>query len=275
MKVVRDTYSEVGHAAWRHWFDRCAIDLCEPDEQSLMKRYVSSSIRRQLTKYGEMNVEIRNFDDESLAHEFDAFMQVGGTMKNAKPMKKMLAAKFNTGDDNQFKQMICGGIFSKEKGLVKDIARKALCVVGGVGLHTPKVGKKGRAVIVEGSYRPVTDKDGNELEPPLPPVKEKHPEDWPWLARGVLMAIGGKTPMEASLLAYAIVNEVSPSNKILQKHLGVGQVQTYKKFNQAMQSILSFMKKRGLTSADTEIIRAIQRESACRLGAVVVRELAK
>lgn len=268
----RDFYATVGTAAWRNWYERCSVSACEAEQRDMLAKMIVACVRSALRReaYRDCDIRVSDIQEEDIVQDFDVYMQAGGNLKKHKAYKQYLGARYDTGDDNRLKEMVCKTIFGHERGMVRDIAR--MVIVNHYGWQRVKI--EGARTWVK-PQRLEIDSDGKPLEPQGPSIGPDDVEDWEGHVRGVLCAIGGKTDLEAPLLAYVICEEISPSNKALQKNLGVAQVMTYRKVNTATKAVLGYMKRNGLTSADVGLVSALRAESVRRLGKKILEELEK
>lgn len=258
-----------GHAAWRNWFELCAVKKCKSDEQRALVRQIGSALTQALQRYG---LTPKDFAGEDLSDLFDIHFILQGAKTSPKPLKSYYLARVNPKDDEALKKLVCGTFFSQKRGLVRDLARKVIPLVKGWMPH--KVDGK---IVWEAPLELKFDDDGCEIPLPeqvsLPAVIREDARVWRRHVAAVFKAIGGTNATDAPLLVYAIANGIRPYNEVVWRILGVKSVMANRRFHQALEAMASYMKKSKLSFEDKDFVSALIASAEKTLGATLIAEL--
>ena len=274
--IERDNYAL--DDAWTHWFERCAVKLCTADEQRRLRRQIESAFWREVSRHD--GVSAGDYDREDVCDLFDQYFFLHGDVDNPKALKAYYRDRIDPSVSDGMKKLVCGTFFSHRCGRIKDIVRKSISLVKGWRprwTNTPE----GKKLIWERPLEPLSEEDSRTLEPVCYPTAYGHLDRnsrvWRHKARRLLEFLyenGENNAGEVSILVYAIVNGVSPSNATFQRTLGVRQVQCYKKVNRMKERMRSYMQNNDILSSDTLIVFALRQEVVHRIDTSVLDVLA-
>jgi len=256
-------------AAWEHWFDKCAVKLCSLDEQSRLRRQIESAFKRELLRH--KGVFAADYENEDICALFDQYFYLHGNIDRPKALKVYYWDRIDLNVPDGLKKLICGTFFSHNCGKIRDIVRETIPLVKGWHQrwkNTPE----GKKLIWEHSLELIA---GDESCPKEPVVYHDaglrldcRRKTWRRMAITLfdfLSPESEKGRYEVAILAYAIVNGVSPSNARLQKLLGVKQVQCYKKVNMMREQMRRHFVENGVVPTDSALIFALRDEVIRRM----------
>ena len=261
--------------AWEHWFDKCAVKLCTQDEQRRLRRQIESAFKRELRRYND--VSVGDYDDDDIISQFDGHFYLHGRKNNPKPLKEYFMDRINPYQSDGLKMMICGTFFSPNCGLIKDIVRESIALVMGRKIRIVTLPDGRKKMIIEGALPQRNDNGEEEYyeaknemlgsETHAPDNLDKDKRVWMLQARKLFnfLLASEKDSSEVTILVYAIVNGVSPSNARLQKLLGVKQVQCYKKVNMMREQMRRHFVENGVVPTDSALIFALRDEVIRRM----------
>ena len=139
MSMGKDAYEMAGgDAAWRAWLDICSVagvqEQC-PDLAEGLRSQISSAMATALVRSGYSSKEFES--DDPVAY-FDSYFLLGSERSEAKGRKplKMLYKFRMENEDISLKEIICGVLFSPQKGKIRDIVRDWIASVKGWCPHS-------------------------------------------------------------------------------------------------------------------------------------------
>ena len=139
MSMGKDAYEMAGgDAAWRAWLDICSVagvqEQC-PDLAEGLRSQISSAMAMALVRSGYSSKEFES--DDPVAY-FDSYFLLGSERSEAKGRKplKMLYKFRMENEDISLKEIICGVLFSPQKGKIRDIVRDWIASVKGWCPHS-------------------------------------------------------------------------------------------------------------------------------------------
>lgn len=152
-KSNNDVYERSGgDSAWQAWLDLCSVGRVKESNVSHadgLSAYISAAMKSQLARTGYASEE---FDGDDPVSFFDSFFLLGSVRsetKNKKPLKRLLASKMAGGVP--LKELVCGVLFSPQRGRIRDIVRDWIATVKGWKWHSILQEDGTRKVVREGA----------------------------------------------------------------------------------------------------------------------------
>ena len=106
-----------GDAAWREWFEMCAVARCGEESAERLRAQVASSMYAQLSRYGLTRADACG-DDPVAA--FDSYFRLKGSRESKKPLKLYFSHRIEV-EGLRMADFVCGTLFGALSGRIHDV----------------------------------------------------------------------------------------------------------------------------------------------------------
>lgn len=152
MVPSKDAYEmSGGDVAWGAWFDICSVAGVrdrDPDLAESLSQHISSEMATTLARSGYASNEFES--DDPVSH-FDSYFLLGSERNEAKgrkPLKQLYKYRMEN-EGIPRKELVCGVLFSPQKGKIRDIVRDWIATIKGWRPHSIKQSDGSRKVVWE------------------------------------------------------------------------------------------------------------------------------
>ena len=106
-----------GDAAWREWFDACAVSRCSAANAARLGAQIGAAMYSQLARFGVARSDAGEDDPVSV---FDAYFMLKGSRDPGKPLKAYFAHRIKV-EGLCLLDFVCGTLFGARSGRIHDI----------------------------------------------------------------------------------------------------------------------------------------------------------
>ena len=223
-----------GDAAWTEWFDICSVAGCSPASAAALRAEIASALFTRLARAGFTREDVGAEDPVAF---FDAYFKLKGSREKPKPLKAYFAYRIAV-EGIRLRDFVCGTLFGAASGRVRDI------VTDWIAVHK---GWKTRTVTgPDGSRRFVWEStgEGDEGRPDLPdgsdPAAFLDEEPIRAAVADILARVAAKTGVEkanVALLSFVTAQDISLTEPIVLRALGVGKSRAYLLKDKVMKAL--------------------------------------
>ena len=121
----QDRYA--GDAAWREWFDRCAVSRCDAENATRLGAQIGTAMYAQLARCGLARDAAGSDDPVSV---FDAYFMLKGARDPGKPLKAYFAHRIKV-EGLRLVDFVCGTLFGARSGRIHDIVTDWIASIKG------------------------------------------------------------------------------------------------------------------------------------------------
>lgn len=254
MSIGKDAYEMAGgDAAWRAWLDICSVagvqEQC-PNLAEGLRSQISCAMATALVRSGYSSKEFES--DDPVAY-FDSYFLLGSERKEAKggkPLKKLYKFRIEN-EDITLKEVICGILFSPQRGKIRDIVRDWIATIKGWRPHSIKQSDGTRKVVWESASEKneiVTTRAaeyilGLKLDADTLRVQ----------IADVFSEMENELKLEKTkiaLLLYMTAQGETLDNPVILEKLGVGKSRAYTLKDKCMEMMAGKLKKRDVRTDD-------------------------
>ena len=297
-------------AAWKHWFEKCAVGRCPAAEQGSLKKQIESAFFNEA--FNRHGISRADYGDEDVCGLFDTYFWLYGNSDSKsgrrksrieKPLKEYCYDRIDPSDGESLKKIVCGTFFSGKCGLIKDIVRESVPLVKGWQPKwiTLSNGKK-RLEWVKPLAQKRDDGNGEDYiegrihaddpeshgikingKPYVPIMYDdaysflaQKEDEWTPIVNGLLDFLCEKQDRSVPILVYAVLHDIKAKSKVLQRFAGVKAGQLHKKMNLVREKMARFFRTRRLSVADvvdTVFLSVLRREASRRAGGTAISAL--
>ena len=277
--MSKDIYEKSGgDAAWQAWFDLCSVGRVKESDSFMadgLASHIRTAMRGQLERTGYASAE---FDGDDPVSFFDSFFLLGSMRseaKNKKPLKRLLTSKMAGGVP--LKEVVCGLLFSPQRGRIRDIVRDWIATVKGWKWRSVLQGDGTRKIVRESAtcvedacedLRAVCYSFGSHLDAEAfrAVVAEMFVE---------LEYVMGLEKSKIALLLYVTANDESIDNPVVLEVLDVKKSTAYTLRTRCMKEAAEFLAKKDVRTDDVAFASKLM--ASCRgiLGEELIMRLGK
>lgn len=265
-----DAYSTSGgDEAWEAWLDLCSVAGVQEQKANLadgLKAHIVSAMMATLAREGFAPVDFESDDPVSF---FDSYFLLGSERaeaKAAKPLKQFY--KFRMANEGiPLKEFVCGVLFSKQRGKIKDIVRKWIETVKGWRPHTLTQGDGRRKIVWESAVEKeenvavgtIRYSFGSRLD--VGALKRQIDEVFSEMEKELKLE-----KVKIALLLYMTAQDETLDNQMVLDKLGVGKSRAYTLKDKCMEVIAKKLKKREVQTDDIMFARLLMASCKTLLG---------
>lgn len=277
MTTDSDKYEMAGgDAAWGAWFDICSVagvNDRDPDLANGLKQQISAGMATMLARSG---YALRDFESDDPVSYFDSYFLLGGERNEAKgrkPLKQLYKYRM-VNEGISLKELVCGVLFSPEKGRIRDIVRDWIETIKGWRPHSIKQSDGTRKVVWESasekdevaSTRAAEYSFGLRLDADALRVQ----------IADVFSEMENELQLEKTkiaLLLYMTAKGKALDNPVILERLGVGKSRAYTLKDKCMEMMADKLKKKDVRTDDIMFANLLM--SFCRaiLGSDLVKAI--
>ena len=221
-----------GDAAWRDWFDRCAVVRCAAANGAALRREIASAMFARLVKCGFPR-ELAG-DNDPVAF-FDSYFLLKGSRDKPKPLKAYFAHRI-AATGVKMASFVCGTLFGSASGRIHDIVLDWIATLKGWKPRSLRGADGRRRLVWEGAS--AEDRRELELAAADDPTSELDVEPLRRLASAALAEVSRRLKAEkpkVALLMYATAHDVSITEATVLDGLGVAKSRAYAMREKAMK----------------------------------------
>lgn len=213
-----------GDSAWREWFAICSVDGCSAVHRRLLRIQVSSAMYAQLGRFG-LSREAAGADDP-VAY-FDGYFKLKGSREKGKPLKLYFAYRIRS-EGLRLLDFVCGTLFGSRSGRIHDIALDWIASLKGWKARVVRGADGCRRLAWE-----TTGETDTPVEQPvdLDPAAAVEADFVRTEASDLFVRLVAKSGVEkakAALLLYATAQDISITEAVILRALGVGKSMAYR-----------------------------------------------
>ena len=116
-----------GDAAWKEWFEKCAVVRCGENAGARLRAQVSSAMFSQLSRYGLKRDDVCGDDPVAM---FDSYFRLKGSRETGKPLKLYFANRIRV-ERLRMIDFVCGTLFGALSGRIHDIVIDWIATIKG------------------------------------------------------------------------------------------------------------------------------------------------
>ncbi len=277
MEISKDIYEKSGgDAAWQAWLDLCSVGRVKESDAALaggLAAHIGAAMRGQLAKTGYDSIE---FDGDDPVAFFDSFFLLGSMRseaQNKKPLKRLLASRLAGGVP--LKELVCGVLFSPQRGRIRDIVRDWIATVKGW---------KWRSVLQEDGTRKLVREGAADVED----VREDSQavcysfgsrldtNTFKTIASDLLPALEVSMDLEKqkiALLLYVTANDVSIDTPVVLETLGMKKSTAYTQRTKCMKTAAEYLANHDVRTDDVAFATRLMASCKNILGEDIVVKL--
>jgi hypothetical protein len=275
MTTDNDKYEIAGgDAAWRAWLDICSVAGVRdryPDLADGLNSHISATMTAALARSSWVSDEFLRDDPVSF---FDSYFLLGserGKAQGRKPLKQLYKYRMEN-EGIPLKELVCGVLFSPERGKIRDIVRDWIATIKGWRPHTITQSDGTRKVVWESasekdeiaSTRAAEYSFGLRLDADVLKVQ----------ISDVFSEMENELKLEKSkiaLLLYMTAQGETLDNSVILERLGVGKSRAYTLKDKCVEIMADKLKKRDVRTDDIMFAKLLI--SSCK--AILGSDLAK
>ena len=266
MSIGKDAYEMAGgDAAWRAWLDICSVagvlEQC-PDLAEGLRSQISSAMATALVRSGYSSKEFES--DDPVAY-FDSYFLLGSDRteaKSRKPLKQLY--KFRMDNEGiTLKEIVCGVLFSPQRGKIRDIVRDWIATIKGWRPHSIKQCDGTRKVVWESAS------EKNEIATTRAAEYifglRLDADALRFQIADVFSEMENELKLEKTkiaLLLYMTAQGETLDNPVILEKLGVGKSRAYTLKGKCMEMMAGKLKKRDVRTDDIMFAKLLM--SSCR-----------
>ena len=261
-----DKYEMVGgDAAWRAWLDICSVAGVrdrDPDLANGLNQHISSEMATTLARSGYAS---KDFESDDSVSYFDSYFLLGSERNEAKgrkPLKQLYKYRMEN-EGIPLKELVCGVLFSPQKGKIRDIVRDWIATIKGWRPHSIKQSDGTRKIVWESA----SEKDE---------VASTRAAEYTFGLRfdadalkvqiaDVFSEMENELKLEKpkiALLLYMTAKGATLDNPVILAKLGVGKSRAYTLKDKCMEMMADKLKKRDVRTDDIMFAKLLM--SSCR-----------
>ncbi len=277
MAPRKDVYEMAGgDAAWRAWLDICSVAGVRDRDSDLandLRQHISSEMATTLARSGYASEDFES--DDSVSY-FDSYFLLGSERDEAKG-RKPLKQRYKYRMENEgisLKELVCGVLFSPEKGKIRDIVRDWIATIKGWRPHTITQVDGTRKVVWESasekdeiaSTRAAEYSFGLRLDADVLRVQ----------IADVFSETEKELQLEKSkiaLLLYMTAKGKTLDNPVILERLGVGKSRAYTLKDKCMGIMADKLKKKDVRTDDIMFAKLLMSSCKAVLGSDLVKAI--
>ena len=240
-----------------------------------LSSYIGAAMRGQLAKTGYASAE---FDGDDPVSFFDSFFLLGSMRseaKNKKPLKQLLVGKVAGGVS--LKELVCGVLFSPQRGRIRDIVRDWISTVKGWKWRSVLQEDGTRKVVREGAAnaeaareesRAISYSFGTRLDA----------DAFGSIALELLAALEVSMSLEKhkiALLLYVTANDISIDSPLVLETLGMKKSTAYTQRTKCMNAAAEYLANNDVRTDDVAFASRLMTSCKGILGEELVMKLGK
>ena len=254
-----------GDAAWEAWLDICSVAGVRDHDPVLangLNEHISSEMATTLARSGYAS---KDFESDDSVSYFDSYFLLGSERNEAqgrKPLKQLYKYRMKN-EGIPLKELVCGVLFSPQKGKIRDIVRDWIATIKGWRPHSIKQCDGTRKVVWESA----SEKDeiatrrateyifGLRLDADALRVQ----------IADVYSEMENELKLEKTkiaLLLYMTAQGETLDNPVILAKLGVGKSRAYTLKDKCMEMMADKLKKRDVRTDDIMFAKLLM--SSCR-----------
>ena len=233
----QDRYA--GDAAWREWFDRCAVSRCDTENAARLGAQIGAAMQAQLARCGLAHNAAGNDDPVAV---FDAYFMLKGSRDPGKPLKAYFAHRIKA-EGLRLVDFVCGTLFGARSGRIHDIVTDWIASIKGWKPRTVRDADGRRHVVWEGaSDASVAELElGHDADPAslidLAPLRRK--------VAAMIEEISRKTKVEkakVALLCYVTAQDIPITETAVLEELETAKSRAYAIREKVMEALREKMR---------------------------------
>lgn len=265
-----------GDAAWRAWLDVCSVAGVRDRYSDLangLSQQISSEMATTLVRSGYAS---KDFESDDPVSYFDSYFLLGSERNEAKG-RKPLKQRYKYRMENEgisLKELVCGVLFSPEKGKIRDIVRDWIATIKGWRPHTITQSDGTRKVVWESasekdeiaSTRAAEYSFGLRLDADALKVQ----------ISDVFSEMENELKLEKTkiaLLLYMTAQGETLDNSVILERLGVGKSRAYTLKDKCVEIMADKLKKRDVRTDDIMFAKLLMSSCKAILGSDLVKAI--
>ena len=277
MTTDNDKYEIAGgDAAWSAWLDICSVTgVCDryPDLADGLNSHISATMTAALARSSWATDEFLSDDPVSF---FDSYFLLGserGEAQGRKPLKQLYKYRMEN-ECIPLKELVCGVLFSPQKGKIRDIVRDWIATVKGWRPHSIKQSDGTRKVVWESA----SEKDE---------IASSRAAEYTFGLRldvdtlrtqisNVFSEMEIELKLEKTkiaLLLYMTAQGKTLDNPVILERLGVGKSRAYTLKDKRMEIMADKLKKRDVRTDDIMFAKLLMSSCKAILGSDLVKAI--
>ena len=223
-----------GDAAWKEWFEKCAVSRCGESASARLCAQVSSAMFSQLSRYGLKRDDVCGDDPVSM---FDSYFKLKGSRETGKPLKLYFAHRIRA-ERLRMIDFVCGTLFGALSGRVHDIVIDWIATLKGWKPRSMR-GEDGRRRLVweNAGSEDVAELERADTSDPaalldIEPIRTK--------SMAILESVARKIKVEkqsVALLYYATAQDIPITATAVLEVLGTAKSRAYALREKAMEAL--------------------------------------
>ena len=223
-----------GDAAWKEWFEKCAVSRCGESASARLRAQVSSAMFSQLSRYGLKRDDVCGDDPVSM---FDSYFKLKGSRETGKPLKLYFAHRIRA-ERLRMIDFVCGTLFGALSGRVHDIVIDWIATLKGWKPRSMR-GEDGRRRLVweNAGSEDVAELERADTSDPaalldIEPIRTK--------SMAILESVARKIKVEkqsVALLYYATAQDIPITATAVLEVLGTAKSRAYALRERAMEAL--------------------------------------
>ena len=262
----KDEYEMAGgDAAWRAWLDICSVAGVrdhDPDLANGLSEHISSEMAKTLARSGYAS---KDFESDDSVSYFDSYFLLASKRyeaKGRKPLKQCYKYRMEN-EGIPLKELVCGILFSPDKGKIRDIVRDWIATIKGWRPHSIMQDDGTRKVVWESASEEdeavITGATGFTFGLRLDAAALRIQ------IADVFSEMEDELKLEKTkiaLLLYMTAKGETLDDPVVQEKLGVGKSRAYTLKNKCMEMLAEKLKKRDVRTDDIMFAKLLM--SSCR-----------
>jgi len=277
MTTDSDKYEMAGgDAAWRAWLDICSVAGVRdryPDLADGLNSHISATMTAALARSSCASDEFLSDDPVSF---FDSYFLLGserGEAQGRKPLKQLYKYRMEN-EGIPLKELVCGVLFSPERGKIRDIVRDWIATIKGWRPHTITQSDGTRKVVWESasekdevaSTRAAEYSFGLRLDADAIKVQ----------IADVFSEVENELKLEKTkiaLLLYMTAKGETLDNPVILERLSVGKSRAYTLKDKCMESMADKLMKREVRTDDIMFAKLLMSSCKAILGSDTLKAI--
>ena len=277
MITGNDKYEMVGgDAAWGAWLDICSVAGVRDRDSDLangLNQHISSEMATTLARSGYAS---KDFESDDSASYFDSYFLLGSERNEAKgrkPLKQFYKYRMEN-EGIPLKELVCGVLFSPQKGKIRDIVRDWIATIKGWRPHSIKQSDGTRKIVWESasekeevaSTRAAEYTFGLGLDVDALKVQ----------IADVFSEMENELKLEKpkiALLLYMTAKGATLDNPVFLAKLGVGKSRAYTLKDKCMEMMADKLKKRDVRTDDIMFAKLLMSSCMAILGSDSIKAI--
>ena len=258
--MPRDLYA--GDEAWRQWFCRCQVPLCDEEWRGALWEEIESALTSAIR---EKRIYNANLPQDYIRHYFDTYFQLRGTEAKDKPRKRQIESRIPEAQHG-LRGVVLGTLMSGE---VKTMAREIKIAADGgeaVWKRNPETGEKELVIVSLNAPRAgAEDGTAGTLEDTIAQAPALDVEaDSAWYAEcaaDFLHQEAGENVREKNIavaaMVFVVARKVPVYKPVVERLMGVKHVAAGNRIERMKVNLSKFCKKRGILPSEVEFFRSL------------------